>query len=285
MSQLFDALTDLKNDISRQQQRINYAGLFIGKVAYTRDSDKHIRVVPVEQPTTYVTWWLKPSTSVSQYDVQINDFVIFGFPTLDPQQGIYFDVFNKAFDVSNITREYIQDVLDAYDEAIKEYIESLDYQTVPGVAAQISSALTNYVTTSALNSTLANYVTTASLYGDATHCVNHTAAQNLDLPTWWTRKRISVIHSSKPFPYPGATQDATNPLTYLINSVNNPVFATGSKIRLLIMTSARIVIQTQNGITLDGASNFASLLGMGTQWELTKISANAWTSTNIGLNA
>lgn len=205
---VFSDIIAIKEQLKQEDRIRQYIGVFIGKVCYYRVEDKAVRVVQVNDPSNYVTWWLKPSSGASSRTVAIGDFVIFCFPTLDPKNGVYLDLFGKVFDSGEVTPEYVLDqielAIDEYDDVIKAYIASLNYTTLSAVqswvlaqnyttltavasyiaaqnfvtATSLASTLTNYVTNSSLTSTLANYVTNSSLTTTLANYVTTTVYNN-----------------------------------------------------------------------------------------------------------
>lgn len=177
---MFSDIIKLNKTIEEQRQQNQYVGVFIGKVCYYRSTDKAVRVVQLNDPSNYVTYWLKPTTGVSTVPVEIGDYVIYCFPTIDSKKGVYLDLFGKVYESSIVTPEYVNNqielAIDDYDPIIKSYITGLNYTTLASVQtwvlaqnyttlAAVTSyiASQNFVTTSLLTTTLANYVTSASL--------------------------------------------------------------------------------------------------------------------------
>ena len=190
--QLFDDILNLYKKIEEKDQQQEYIGLFIGKVCFVRDSDKAVKVTPIGANTSYTTFWLTPTGYAKYVDVSVTDYVVYCYPTLNPNSGIYLDYINKNIDLDSggLTPESVQELIDNsiadYDILIKAFISSQNYTTLAAVQTwvnsqnfvtntSLTSTLTNYVTNTSLSSALASYVTTSTLTSVLTSYVTNTA--------------------------------------------------------------------------------------------------------------
>lgn len=288
---LFGELINLEATIVEQERKLSNVGIFVGTVTHLEKGNTgRIRVRKDDQSGNFASYWLEPAKTIR--NAQIGDKVLYCYPA--PNKGIYFASLTREVSGDFATEDWVLDQIEiaitAYDGIIKTWVEANFINPI-----ELSSALGSYVTTTALAATLSSYATQtyvnnaiaaipASFRG-ITHLVNHTTAQNLTLEPNWKNARVTIIHPTKPFPYPGATQDGSNPFTYQLNATNNASIAINDTFRFIINTSARIVMQAQDGITLAGTLNGSFLLGMGSQQELKKTGSLTYSLTNIGMAA
>lgn len=297
---MFSDLIKLEQNLQKQQKLQQYIGVFIGKVCYYRASDKAVRVIQVNDPSNYVTYWLKPSTGASATVTEVGDFVLFCFPTLDPKNGVYMDLFGKVYEASEVTPEYVNNqiaiAIGEYDDEIKAYIASLNYTTMAAVqtwvlsqnyttlaavAAYVSSQ--NFVTASSLSSTLAGYVTTSTFTTEIAKLTSRYLAHNfyrLDvgntvIPASWLDKQVSLNVSNAA---------GTNNLAVVLNATNNNWFGGNTRLYLKnTFSSTAVILRPADGISINAlAANTDFSMAAQKQFEVKKGTSNTnYTVTEI----
>lgn len=318
---MFSDINRLKSKLEDQNKTLQYVGLFMGRVCHVRPYDNAVRVIQVGDSSQYVTWWLRPSRSATSFNVKVNDFVLFGFPTLDPKEGVYIDLFNEKYDLGTLTIEQvieeINESIEEYDAIIKAYITTyvlslnyidsselntalLAYVSNASLASTLSNYITsaalaalNYVTTSALTTALAAYSTTAQsniARQRATHrylsnnFVQGSKGASIDVPDGWINRHITIYCLGSDLPGSGGSQDGGSAIGININgaaSQNNSRYVVGNIFYLKISTTANIVLNGINGITVGGVLNGAFLLPLRTCWKMEKTASTTWTLTNM----
>lgn len=285
---LFEDINNLTQLIEYNRKDLDLRGISIGKVCYVTNHNQ-VKVVDLNSNQNYVSHWLKPVKEVRQ--ANLNDLVLYSYPTYDLSSGIYFVVVTSDHDSivdpgEGVTIGDVNDAIDLalteYDILIKQWVQNQEYTTLPVVQNWI--AIQNFVTQTYL--TAQNFVTQAYLAAQnfatqafvntelakrsskyITHNFYNLAIGNVVIPASWIDKQVSF----------NVTNVAgTNNINFVINVTNNNWFSVLNKLYLRnTFGSTNVTITPQDGISINAlAVNTAFSIQAQKQYEIKKGTSN-----------
>lgn len=271
---MFTDIINMKRDIKNRAKNSEYERVAVGRVTHVSTNLKQVRVQPLNVQTSYVTFWLKPSTIALGLDVEIDDLVFYFYNSIDPENGYYFD--RLAKDETDLPDFGLtEEDLEAYNQLIQDWVTT-NFVTYVSLVNTLSSYRTNVEANLALARSANKYI--------GNNFVQASKNASVAVSDQWIERHLTLYCNGSPLPPTGGTQDGGNSIGINIDgaaTMNNSRFAIGTLFYLKTNTTARIELRGINGITINGSLNPPFLLLMRACYEVKKTAATTWTLVNM----
>lgn len=281
---MFSDLIQLKKQLQKKQHESIRERVLVGKICYI-DDNFAIRVKPLNEQNSYVSYWLQPSTVVKALEPAIGDIAFYFYNGNDYQSGYYFDLLSSDSTVFplGLTEAEVNALIDikitAYNLVIQEWV------TI------------NFVSELAFSNTLADYTTLVQYQLSIVNAYRYITQLNLSngggnfaVAMGWINRVVTFLVTGvtgrHPAPISGTpTAIDYTPSNYVIqvNAAVNGNTVVGDNVYFRFDTQYKHYIQGIEGVTINGSTTTFLMSPLQT-WRLTKTAGATFTLTQVSFN-